>query len=97
LLTGVMADKAVSEIADVLAPYCRRAVCVRPEGIARAMDPEKLAALYADRGVQAEAADSTAEGLRRARELAGGGLVLVCGSLYLAGEVRLALIEEQKQ
>ncbi len=97
LLTGVMADKAVSEIADVLAPYCRRAVCVRPEGIARAMDPEKLAALYADRGVQAEAADSTAEGLRRARELAGRGLVLVCGSLYLAGEVRLALIEEQKQ
>jgi len=49
------------------------------------IDAVKLAELYGD---GAEARPHAAEALDRARELAGPqGNVLVCGSLYLAGEV----------
>ena len=54
-----------------------------------AIQPEELSALY---GSGAEVARPASAAVERARELAGrSGNVLVCGSLYLVGEV-LALM-----
>jgi dihydrofolate synthase/folylpolyglutamate synthase len=51
----------------------------------RAASPAVLAGQY---GGQSETADSSAEALHRARERVGrDGMVFVCGSLYLVGEV----------
>jgi len=51
----------------------------------RAAQPGMLAGLY---GRPAAMAPHAAEALAQARRLAGGeGIVLVCGSLYLVGEV----------
>jgi len=50
----------------------------------RAAAPAQLADAFGD---AAEAADSSAAAISRARERAGAnGIVLVCGSLYLVGE-----------
>ncbi len=97
LLTGVMADKDVEQIVKVLAPCCRAAVCVRPEGISRAMDPERLCELFRGHGVQGMTAPNTREGLRLARQMADGAPTVVCGSLYLAGEARLCLQAEEEK
>jgi dihydrofolate synthase/folylpolyglutamate synthase len=96
LLFGMMADKNVEETQKILAPLLSGAVCVRPEGIPRAKDPGELARAFGALNVPAEEAPSTKEGLLRAQALAGDGRLLVCGSLYLVGEVRL-LLEEASQ
>lgn len=95
LLMGVMANKDSAEMVRLLSPLCARAVCVRPEGIERALDPAQLRDLFLAQGLPAETAASSLEGLQRARQLAGqDGLVLCCGSLYLVGEIRLSLMKE---
>ena len=92
---GVMANKDSAEMARLLSPLCARAVCVRPEGIERALDPAQLRDLFLAQGLPAETAASSLEGLQRARQLAGqDGLVLCCGSLYLVGEIRLSLMKD---
>ncbi|MDR2514077.1 MAG: bifunctional folylpolyglutamate synthase/dihydrofolate synthase [Christensenellaceae bacterium] len=91
LLFGMMADKNVEETQKILAPLLSRAVCVRPEGIPRAKDPGELARGFLALGVPAEEAPNTKEGLFRAQSLAEGSKLLICGSLYLAGEARLLL------
>lgn len=93
LLTGAMADKDVSTMAREAAALGEAVVCVQPEQAVRALPAEALRDLYrtyTEKPVYA--AQDTAAGLKRARELAGeAGVVLVCGSLYLAGEVRSML------
>ncbi|MNE46495.1 hypothetical protein D3C80_1408380 [compost metagenome] len=51
-----------------------------------AADPAALAAVAQGRGFGAMAAGSVSEALDRALAL-GAGRVVICGSLYLAGEV----------
>jgi dihydrofolate synthase / folylpolyglutamate synthase len=87
LVLAVMSDK---ELPPMLAELRR----LEPEGVvctaaatagSRAMRPERLAEQWGER---AEPVLPVAEALRRAREIAGdGGLVLACGSLYLVGEL----------
>jgi dihydrofolate synthase/folylpolyglutamate synthase len=71
-------------VAELEAMGCDRVV-VSALAMSRALPSAELAAVFAGRP---ETAATVAAGLRRARPLAGpDGLVLVCGSLYLAGEV----------
>ena len=93
LVTGVMADKDVRGVVDGLAGLADEVLCVAPEHMARALDAQALAGLYQERmGRPAQAVGDTAAALARARELAGEeGAILVCGSLYLVGEVRKML------
>lgn len=93
LLTGAMADKDISTMADGIASLADAIVCVAPEHMARAARAEDLCALYRERTDKPVlAAGETAQGLEKARALAGAeGVVLVCGSLYLVGEVRRML------
>ncbi|MBN9319683.1 MAG: bifunctional folylpolyglutamate synthase/dihydrofolate synthase, partial [Caulobacterales bacterium] len=58
-----------------------------------AAPPETIAEAARTAGLQAEACADVTEGLEKALQAAPGGHVLICGSLYLAGEV-LAMSSE---
>lgn len=94
LLTGMMADKDVAHAVDAFAPLAASVLCVRPERMARAMPAQDLAALYRERtGAPVQALPDTRSALRAAKQSAGpGDIILVCGSLYLVGEVRRLLL-----
>ena len=91
LLFGVMKDKRVYEMLARLLPHVSHFVATRPE-MSRARGPEPLASFARDQGTPAEAIPSSEKALARARELAGPtGEVVVAGSIFLLGEVVVAL------
>lgn len=96
LLTGMMADKDVRSYADWIAPLADEIHCVAPEHIPRAMPANELAALYRERTEKPVFEwEETEQALSAAQKSAGEqGVVLICGSLYLAGEIRRLLIAE---
>jgi dihydrofolate synthase / folylpolyglutamate synthase len=87
LLFGVSDDKDIPGILDELSPRLLRMVATRSTH-PRAAEPEKLAALARERGFPAEVDPDPAHALERALLLAGSdGVLLVAGSLFLAGMV----------
>ena len=84
LLFGAMGDKAVGEMLPALAAVTGRVVLTRPSG-RRAADPRELRPLVAGRPVVIEPDPGRA--LDEALAGCEHGL-LVCGSIYLVGEVR---------
>ena len=96
LLTGMMADKDVSAMTRMLAPYVRCVVATKP-AVPRAMDAEALAQAFAAHGASARAVAGPKDALACARETAGeDGTVLCAGSLYLIGEIRTLLRQEKE-
>jgi dihydrofolate synthase/folylpolyglutamate synthase len=92
IVFGVMADKDLDQMLDRLHRMRPAAVVFTASESAgtRAADPEALARKW---GAAAEAVMPSASALDRGRELAGvEGTLLVCGSLYLVGEVRPQLV-----
>lgn len=90
-LLGVMADKDVDRMLDLLTPLAAGFVTVRPDS-PRAMSAEQLAGLLRRRGLPARACGSVADGVNAAVEAAGrNGVACALGSLYLSGEVRRAV------
>ncbi len=90
-LLGLLADKDVSGMLDLLRPLAERVFTLRPDS-PRAMEAEALAALLAERGVSARACGTVEEGISDAVQAAGqGGIVCSLGSLYLSGAVRRAV------
>ncbi|MBO4886233.1 MAG: bifunctional folylpolyglutamate synthase/dihydrofolate synthase [Clostridia bacterium] len=93
-LTGMMKDKDTDECARILAGMADAAVATQID-YPRALPCEALAAQLNAHGLSAEAIADEARALIRARELAGeDGVVLICGSLYLAGDMRLMLKDD---
>jgi dihydrofolate synthase / folylpolyglutamate synthase len=89
LLFGVLADKDYVEMLALLAPRAQRVVLTTPAS-PRAKDPAELASLLGDReGVLVE--PDPAQALERALAL-GGEILVVCGSIYLVGEIRKRLL-----
>ena len=85
---GMLADKDIDAALRNLAGLFSHVVTVAPNG-PRALPARELAARWNRLGTPAEAARGDDEALRRAAELLGpGGAVLICGSLYLAGDLR---------
>jgi dihydrofolate synthase/folylpolyglutamate synthase len=87
---GMMADKDLGEMLAALERLRPARVLFSAAASAgeRALSPERLLQAWGGRAA-AEAVADAARALERARELAGpGGWVLVCGSLYLVGELR---------
>lgn len=85
LLTAMMRDKQPEACAEILAPYAAFVSATQVED-PRALPAKALAALYQARGVPAEDWPEPGEALKKAREAAGpGGVVVACGSLYLVG------------
>jgi dihydrofolate synthase/folylpolyglutamate synthase len=89
MVFGALADKAWPEMLDVLASIPCPRIYVAPQGRAAA-DPAALAAHVAGR-----LAPSLPEALRLARAATDNPAapVVVCGSLYLVGEVRALLLD----
>jgi dihydrofolate synthase / folylpolyglutamate synthase len=88
VLFGVLADKAAAAMLASLAPYTRKLVLTRPAS-PRAVEPEDLRSALGDRpDVLVEPDPGKALG----RLLAfGGDVAVVCGSIYLIGDVRRQL------
>jgi dihydrofolate synthase / folylpolyglutamate synthase len=84
---GAMRDKAISEMTEILFPLAERVIATRPEN-PRAASPEEIQQAAARSGVEIERVDEVPQALERAKALAGDeSVIVVTGSIYLAGEV----------
>ncbi len=94
VLTGVLADKDYNSMYADVAPFAREFVTVTPDN-PRAMSAEDLAAYLARFEKPVTACQSVREGVRKAISLAGkDGIVLCYGSLYMLGDIKSAVKEE---
>jgi len=85
-VTGIMEDKDASAMLEAIAPIADHLVITRPEYL-RAMDPHTLAGHCPDTVPSIEVHPTLQNALDRAGGQAGEkDLVLVCGSLFTAGE-----------
>jgi len=88
MVFGVMRDKAVREITEILFPIAGRVILTHANNPRSASPAEiRQAAARVAAGVDIEEAEDVASALDRVREVAGsGGLVIVTGSIYIVGE-----------
>ena len=94
-LVGMMKDKDTDQCAAVFASIAEAAVATQID-YQRAMPCEELAARLNAHGLTTEAIQDEGQAMARARALAGeDGVVLICGSLYLAGDMRLRLNDDE--
>ena len=92
-LTGVLADKDYGDMYKPMMPLIHEFVCITPDN-PRKMEAADLARHLQSAGAKATACATTAEGVRKAMELAGkDGAVLCFGSLYSIGAIHEALLE----
>ena len=88
LLSGVLADKLQPDMLGQMVHISREIVTVTPD-TPRAMSAMDYAAHLNACGGHAVPADTLAEGLAKARQMAGeDGVVIAAGSLYFAGALR---------
>ena len=95
LVCGFCGDKDVGETLSILAPFAKRGYAVKTNN-PRSLSAEETAAKMRAAGIDAVACGSLKEALAEAladsrRTTASEGGVLVCGSLFLAGEALVAL------
>ncbi len=91
LLTGVLADKLQSDMLGQMVHIAREIVTVTPD-TPRAMPAEEYAGRLNACGGHATPAATLAEGLQKAKMLAGqDGVIVAAGSLYFAGALRTEL------
>ena len=86
IVLGMLANKDAADVLRLLAPSATRQIAVPGPGHARHA-PRDLAALAAGFGFAADTADTLQAALSRIAE---PGVVLIAGSLYLAGEALAA-------
>ena len=88
---GMMKDKDVESCVSLYADLAKEAVATQVD-YPRAMPCAELRDLLVSHGVSAVSEGTIPAAVERARKIAGeDGVVLVCGSLYVVGEVRLLL------
>ena len=97
LLFAAMADKAVEQMAQILWPMMEHVVLTRVAGNPRAAQAAELARLAETLGVRHSVAATVPEAVQlagqQARALGRNALLVVAGSIYLAGEALPALQE----
>ena len=89
LVCGFCGDKEIDETLRILKPHVARAFAVKT-GNPRSLAPEELVAHLSAAGIPAEPCE-TLDGALSSAASADGRTVLVCGSLFLAGEALVAL------
>ena len=95
LVTGVMADKDRGGVLGPLLSLADEEITVTVD-LPQATPAAELADFCSARGARAVAAGSVAQGLAAASDRAGrDDLILVTGSLYLVGEARGVLLDQQ--
>jgi dihydrofolate synthase/folylpolyglutamate synthase len=93
MVFGVMRDKAVREITEILFPIAGRVILTHANN-PRSASPDEIrqAAARVAAGMDIEETEDVASALSRGREVAGsGGLVVVTGSIYIVGEAMRTL------
>jgi dihydrofolate synthase/folylpolyglutamate synthase len=93
MVFGVMRDKAMQEMAEILFPIAEHVIVTHANN-PRSASPDEIrqAAARVAAGIDIEDAEDVPSALDRARKLAGskiagaGGLVVVTGSIYIVGE-----------
>jgi dihydrofolate synthase/folylpolyglutamate synthase len=88
MVFGVMRDKAIREITEILFPIARHVIVTHANN-PRSASPDEIrqAAARVAAGIDIVEAENVASALNRARNVAGpGGLVVVTGSIYVVGE-----------
>jgi dihydrofolate synthase/folylpolyglutamate synthase len=88
MVFGVMRDKAMQEITEILFPIARHVIVTHANN-PRAASPDEIrqAAARVAADTDIAEAENVASALNRAENLAGpGGLVVVTGSIYVVGE-----------
>ncbi|WP_424950372.1 bifunctional folylpolyglutamate synthase/dihydrofolate synthase [Deinococcus sp.] len=91
---GVAVDKDAAGMLAELAPLMSRLILTRSLLSPRAAEPAELASLLPELNIPVHLADTPAGALAL---LPPDGLSVVCGSLYLVGEVRPLLLHEQPE
>ncbi len=93
---GVMADKDVSHMVDMIVPLADRIYTARPENY-RAMDPMDLARQFHLKGAMALPCPSIQRAVDEAIAHAGpDGVVIALGSLYFSSDIRQAAMKHVK-
>jgi dihydrofolate synthase/folylpolyglutamate synthase len=91
LVFGVMRDKAVTEIAEILFPLAERVIATRADN-PRSAAPEEISEAGARTGVAIETAATVANAVARASEfVTRDGIVVITGSIYVVGEALRAV------
>jgi dihydrofolate synthase/folylpolyglutamate synthase len=88
LVFGVMRDKAMQEITEILFPIAQHVIVTHAHN-PRSASPDEIrqAAARVASGVAIADAENVASALRQARTIAGpSGLIVVTGSIYIVGE-----------
>ena len=93
MVFGVMRDKAVQEITEILFPIAGHVIVTHANNPRSASPAEiRQAAARVAAGMDIEEAEDVASALTRAREVAGSsGLIVVTGSIYIVGEAMRTL------
>jgi dihydrofolate synthase / folylpolyglutamate synthase len=90
IIFGVMADKTIGEMGDILFPAAHQVIVTRIAS-PRAAEPSAIAeASHRDVIRTENAGEALTEGLRITPP---DGLIVVCGSLFLVGEIRQSLLD----
>ncbi|MFR1214230.1 MAG: glutamate ligase domain-containing protein [Acutalibacteraceae bacterium] len=85
---GALRDKDTDYMIHALSDVFHHVITITPNN-PRAMDAKTFALRWIACGQQATAAESVEDALYRAEQLIGeNGVILVCGSLFVAAEVR---------
>ncbi len=91
LVFGVMRDKAVGEIAEILFPLAEHVIATRADN-PRSASPEEIREAAARTGAEIIIQPTVAGALQRARELVSkDGVVVITGSIYVVGEALNAI------
>jgi len=86
MVFGVLRDKAVAEMAEILFPIAERVIVTRVDN-PRSASVQEIREAARRVAVEISTTDSVAEALDKAARLAGpDGLVVVTGSIYIVGE-----------
>lgn len=86
IIFGVMRDKAVREIAEILFPLAERVIATRAEN-PRAASADEIAAAAQTTGTEVMCAENVRAALELAKRLTGkNGTVVITGSIYIVGE-----------
>ncbi len=93
LIFGASADKDIEGMLSELLPRVTRLLVTRADH-PRAEDPERLSEIAHSHGVRVEIMEPIAKAIDRAIEIARPGeVILICGSLFIAGEALQAWSE----
>ena len=90
VICGMLADKDWHGSVEKFLPFAKRFLAVTPR-TPRALPGEQLAAFARDKGVEAAPCQDGTDAWNRAKEL--GEPVVICGSLYLAAEMRGVVLD----